>query len=47
MVISKFCILCMLTHLHSHSNTLPVFFNTDHVCNSMVLKENGETSETA
>jgi hypothetical protein len=37
MVISKSCIVCMQTHQHSHSNTLPVFFNTNPVCISIVL----------
>lgn len=29
MVISKSCIVCMQIHLHSHSNTLPLFLNTN------------------
>jgi len=37
MVISKSCIVCMQTHLHSHSNTLLVFLNTIPVCSSIVL----------
>lgn len=29
MVISKSCIVCMQTHLHSHSNTQPLFLHTN------------------
>jgi hypothetical protein len=37
MVISKSCIVCMQTHLDLHSNTLPLFLNTNPVCTTIIL----------